>query len=156
MGKYIMTYRDYGPVGERSTSIFKGPDLTAANFDAEKALQETLRDAVEAISLGTLVKAVTVVKEVPYPDTNPASPFAQRENKWLVRYTDTVTGDKASLEIPCADLALLDPNAGDKADMSDADVAAFVAAFEAYVLSPGSGTRGNTEVVEIVFVGRNY
>lgn len=156
MGKLTLTYRDYGTPGERSTAQFNGPDMTAVNFDAETALQVGLFMTLEAILIGTAVKAVTVVKEVPYPDNQPASAFAQRENKWLVRYKDTVTGDKASLELPTADLDLLDPTAEDRADMSNADIVAFVAAFEAYVLSPGTGTRGNTEVTEIVFVGRNY
>lgn len=156
MGKLVLTYRDYGTPGERSTAIFNGPDLTALSFDDEIALQSTLRDAVNAITLGELTKVTRVAVESPQPGAMPASPFAQRETKWLVRYSDTVTGDKATLEIPCADLTKLDPTARDKALMTDADVAAFVAAFEAYVLSPGTGTRGNTQVDELIFVGRNF
>lgn len=155
MGKLNLRYRDYGEPGERSTVSFDGPDLTALNLDAEVVLQNALRDAVADITLGTLVNVERRASESPQPDTQPASQFAQRETKWLVRYRDTVTGDKAFVTLPCADLALLDASAEDKIDMTDADVIAFVAAFEAYVLSPGTGTRGNTEVYEIQHVGRN-
>jgi hypothetical protein len=155
MSKLVLTYRDYGTPGERSTAIFEGQDMTALNYDAEVTAQNTLRDAVNAITLGELAKVTRVAQESPQPGAMPASPFAQRESKWLVRYSDTVTGKKATLEIPCADLAKLDPNSQDRALMTDTDIAAFVTAFEAYVLSP-SGTLGNAQVDEIIFVGRKY
>jgi hypothetical protein len=154
MAKLILTYRDYGVPGETSTAQFVGPDLTAVNFDAEVALQNALRDAVDGITLGTRINVQRIAQVSPAPNVQPASAFAQRESKWLVRYIDTVTGDKATHEIPTADLDLLDPTNGDKADMADPAVAAFVTAFENYALSPGSGTRGDTEVTEILFVGR--
>lgn len=153
MGKLVLTYRDYGPTGERSTAIFEGVDLTAGNFDAQVTEQNALRNAVNAITLGELTKVTRVAVESPQPGANPASPFAQRELKWLVRYHDDVTGKRATLEIPCADLAKLDPNNEDIADTSDADIAAFITAFEAYVLGPS----GNNAVVDqIVFVGRDF
>ncbi len=154
MAKLILTYRDYGEPGERSTVSAEGPDFTALNHDAEITLQNALRDAIDDITLGTRVNVQRVAQESPGLDTNPASPFAQRESKWLVRYRDTVTGKRATMELPCADLSKLLSSTPDKADLADADVAAFVAAFEAYVLSPGTGTRGDTEVYEIRFVGR--
>lgn len=155
MGKLVLTYRDYGTPPERSTAQFVGADLTGATFDAQVTLQNTLRDATNAITLGELTNVSRVAVESPQPGADPASPFAQRELKWLIRYSDTVTGKKGTLEIPCADLAKLDPNSQDKALMTDTDVAAWVAAFEAYALSP-SGIAGQTQVDEIVFVGRNY
>jgi len=153
MGKLVLTYRDYGTTGERSTAIFEGVDFTALNFDAQVTAQNALRDAVNAITLGELTKVTRIAVESPQPGANPASPFAQRELKWLVRYRDDVTGKRATLEIPCADLAKLDPNNQDIADVTDTDIAAFIAAFEAYVLGPS----GNNAVVDqIVFVGRNF
>lgn len=156
MGRMNLRFRDYGTPPEYSNATFVGPDLTSVNFDAEVALMDALRDATDGITIGTRVNRTIVAQEAPQPDTQPASAFAQRETKWLVRYSDTVTGDKATLTIPTADLDLLDANNGDKADMTDTSVTAFVTAFEAYVLSPGTGTRGNTQVDEILFVGRNY
>lgn len=157
MGKMTLTFRDYGEPGEKSTCQFPGPDMTSGNFDAELTLQNTLRDATQAIVLGTLSKRVSVAVESPQPDTQPASPFAQRETKWLVRYRNTLTGEKASLELPCADLQFLDGSTVDKADLTGPEMAAFVAAFEAYVLTPGTGVRDtNMEIYEIVHVGRNF
>lgn len=153
MGKLVLTYRDYGTTGERSTAIFDGVDFTALNFDAQVTAQNALRDAVNAITLGELTKVTRIAVESPQPGANPASKFAQRELKWLVRYRDDVTGKRATLEIPCADLAKLDPNNQDIADVTDTDIAAFIAAFQAYVLGPS----GNNAVVDqIVFVGRNF
>lgn len=153
MGKLVLTYRDHGTIGERSTVIFEGVDFTAVNFDAQVTAQNALRDAVNAITLGELTKVTRIAVESPQPGENPASPFAQRELKWLVRYHDDVTGKRATLEIPCADLAKLDPNNQDIADVTDTDIAAFIAAFEAYVLGPSGN---NAEVDQIVFVGRNF
>lgn len=153
MGKLVLTYRDYGTTGERSTAIFEGADFTELNFAAQVAAQDALRDAVNAITLGELTKVTRVAVEATQPGENPASPFAQRELKWLVRYHDGVTGKRATLEIPCADLAKLDPDNQDVADTDDGDIAAFISAFEAYVLGPS----GNNAVVDqIVFVGRNF
>lgn len=157
MAKLILTYRDYNePEVETSTSVFTGSDLTAANFDAEAALMTALKNAVEDLSNGTLIKDERVAVVTPYPKDRPATAYAQRENKWLVRYKDTVTGDTNRMELPCADLSLLTGvDSGDYLDLTDTEPAAFVTAFEAYQLSPGTGTRGNTEVMSIQFVGRN-
>jgi hypothetical protein len=153
MGKLVLTYRDYGSVGERSTAIFEGVDMTAANFDAQTTLQNTLRDAVNGITLGELTRVARVAVESPQPGANPASPFAQRETKWLVRYHDSVTGKRYSLELPCADLALLSTSGDDVADMTDAAVIAFVNAFESYIIT---GDGNAPEVDELRFVGRNF
>lgn len=154
MGKLIVTFRDYGEPPERSAVQVAGPDMTAGNFAAEATLIDSLVAAIEGMSLGTKTKTSRVAVEAPYPETQPASPYAQRETKWLVRFRDTVTGEKGSLEIPCADLTLLDSTSQGKADMANASVAAFVSAYEAYALSP-AGVRGQVEIYEIVHVGRN-
>ena len=157
MAKLILTYRDYNePTIETSTAVFTGSDLTSLNFDAEETLMDSLKTAVEALSNGTLIKDERVAKVSPYPKTRPGTAYAQRENKWLVRYRDTVTGDIGRLELPVADLSLLTGlDNGDFLDLSGTEAAAFVTAFNNYQLSPGSGTRGNTAVVSIQFVGRN-
>lgn len=152
MGKYIVTFRDFGIPGERSTAQFPGPDVTSANIDTWLTETASLRTALEGITLGTVTKLTRVLSESPQPDTQPASQFAQRETKWLVRYHDAITGKKATLEVPTADLALLDPNSTGKADMTNAAIVAFVTAFEAFVVGPDGNA---AEVDELVHVGRN-
>jgi len=82
---------------------------------------------------------------------------AQREEKALVRYYDTITFAKSTLEIPCVNMTKQNSNhpgffyvKGDGG--TDPDWITFVAAFQAYV--PGAG--GNVcSISEILHVGRN-
>lgn len=77
--------------------------------------------------------------------------LAHREIKYLVRYSDNVTGKIYRAEIPCADLSLLDGDT-DFLSLSSTEGAAFVTAFEANCLSEV----GNAVTVQsIQFVGRN-
>lgn len=152
MAKLSITVRDYGGAGERSTMQFEGTPITPLNYEDELALMQTLRAAALAMQLGSETKYVVTTVESPQPGDPPVSKFAQRETKWLVRYKDATTGKAAQVEIPCADLSLLDANSNGRADRTLQKVINFVNAFEAYV----SGPDGNdAEVVEIVHVGRN-
>jgi hypothetical protein len=150
MGKYVITYRDYGTPGELSTVTFPGADLTDTNIVAETTAADVLRAAMEALIVGGIEQR-TMVAWVNDTKIAPTVPFAQRETKWLVKYHQTGSGDKHTLEIPTADLNYLDPNANDKILMTDTDVLAFIAAFEAYVKIDGSLA---VEVDEILFVSR--
>ena len=85
-------------------------------------------------------------------EPRPTDQFAQRETKWRVDYTDTVSGKPYWFTIGTADLSLLSATDRGKADPLNADVQAFVTAAEAYVLSP-EGNAINVE--QIVHVGRN-
>lgn len=150
MGKYVRTYVDYD--GEATTFQVKAADLTAANFDAQVALQVALGAATNGICLGAL-KKIEYGNVIDSPVLESDEPTAQRELKWLVKYHDATTADKLRLTIGTADPAALDPNARKQAYIGDGDVVdAFVTAFEAYVLSP----LGNAvEIDQIVLVGRN-
>jgi len=150
MGKFVITYRDYGTPGELSTVTLPSTDINAANYDAQAAAADAVRTAMEAIMLGG-VQSRSLVAWQNDTAVAPTDPFAQRETKWLVRYHETASGAKHTLEIPCADLGYLDPNANDKILMTDPDVGDFIAAFEAYVKIGGSLA---VEVDEILFVGR--
>lgn len=150
------TLQDYGTPGsgsgaEKSTWAFWITTLTAANFTAQAGLVSALYSAALDITLGaqsgTTTQAVATSSSVVV--TNPK---AQRENKWLVRYHDSA-GTKFSLEVPTADLDLLDQGT-EFLNLADGGViAAFVTAFEAVVKSPDDPTLSVT-VDSIQFVGR--
>lgn len=149
MGKFNVMFRDYGR--EVSTVQFPGADLTAANIDGELAAMVALRTALADITLGNIIKLTRIASVSPQEDIPATDKNSQRETKWLCRYHDDTTFEKATLEIPCAKLSLLDGNESEL-DLSAGVGAAFKTAFEAYVLPPG----GNTAVLdEVIHVGRN-
>jgi len=149
------TLQDYGTPGsgtgaEKSSWAFWTSTLTAANFTAQTGLISALFSAALDLTLGsqagTRILAVASVSAV--ENTNP---LAQRENKWLVRYHDT-GGTKFTVEIPTADLSLLDTGT-EFLDLTGTEAAAFKTAFEAVVKSPDDPTLTVT-LDSIQFVGR--
>ena len=150
-GHHIVPINDYN--SERSTVTVRGVELTAANFDAQYTAFVQFYDALLGITLGLRVGS-KFGNDIPIvaADTPASDPNAQRERKWLVRYSDATAMKNYKMEIPCADLSYLDPNNREYADLTDLDVAAFVTAFEAFVRSPD----GNTVTIDsIQHVGRN-
>lgn len=139
-------------------------NLTAANFAAKLAQFQTLLATVQGISLGTFNQATLTAYTQRGLATPPADANAQREKKWLVTYEDTTQyfdpptnaivnngfGKTFTAEVPCADLSKLQPNS-DLADLTDADMVAFIAAFEAFALSPYGGS---VNILQIRYVGR--
>lgn len=147
---YVRTMWDYD--GEATTFRVKSTPLTAANFDAQVALNVALGAAITGITRGHLRKIAygNEITSVATPD----DPLSQRENKWVIRFHDATTDEPQSpIELGTADLTVLDPNNRGYAEMGDSGpVDAFVAAFEAYVISEA----GNAVVVDsLQFVGRN-
>lgn len=137
---------------ERSPVTLSGVDLTAGNFAAQAILMDDFVTAVDGVTLGTLSKDTRLASETSISDAQPASPFAQREMKWLVRYSDTVNPvGNGHFEVPTPDLALLDAQ-GEFMDLTLAAAIAFVDAVEAY----GRSRLGNAITVQSVeYVGRN-
>lgn len=149
-GRLSVKMRDYG--GEEGTFGVRATILDAANFDAQATLRNAFIDAVEDISLG-LLGGYNYGNHVLTTLSNPAAEEAQRELKWLVQYHDNSTLQSYWFEVPCADPAQLDPNDRAHANIGDAGVVdAFVAAAEAYILSP---TGGSITIDEITLEGRN-
>lgn len=149
MGKGVIRFHDYD--GEPSSMTVPMVDLTAANFDAQVAALASLRTALEGITVdlqtGHFVGNDYVV--VSGSAARAASPLAQRENKWLVRYHDS--SDSYTLTIPCADLNELDPNNRGFMDLTSVNGLAFKSAFEAVVNKGG----GAVTLDSVQFVGRN-
>lgn len=155
MSYAVMTFADFD--GEESTAKFPGTPLTAANFDAEIALIATLRAGVNGIQRGKELKYSVNALVSPQAAGRASDEEAQREEKCVVRYHDSVTFKPGTLTIPCVDMTLqLTGHPGaffiDGEGNEESEWTTFVAAFEAYV----SGAGGNAVVVdEIVHVGRN-
>lgn len=150
------TLQDYGTPGsgtgaEKGSWAFWIATLTAGNFTAQNGLVSALFTAALDITLGaqagTSIKAAATKSAV-----NVTNSLAQRENKWLVRYHDA-NGTKFSLEVPTADLSLLDAGTEFLNLVDGGVIAAFVDAFEAVVVSPDDPTLATT-VDSIQFVGR--
>jgi len=127
--------------------------LTAGNFTAQQTLAAALAAAIEDLTIGELTKQINSVPVVDTPAI-PTSPYAQRELKWLVQYQGDVSGKLFSSEIACPDITDNVVINTDVADLSSADWAAFVTAFEAYVKSPDDVAETVT-VIGARLVGRN-
>jgi hypothetical protein len=144
--------RDYN--GEISRTNFPSLVLTEANFTAQGGALTSLVSAVDAITLGTMagsgMQKIENLGLVP-----PVNELAQIETGWKIIYTDSQQfldpgtdlvpnpgyGKAFQLDWPCADYEDNLLTNSDLANLEDAGVvAAFVAAFEAVVLSPYGGT----------------
>lgn len=144
------TYSDYGNPGEKSSFSFTISDITAGNYAAISGALTTLWGAIDALLTGHIAgrRVVAISTE---PDVSPVTnPLSQRENKWLVRYHDT-SARKFTLELPTADLSLLDTNT-EFLDMGGTEAAAFKTDFEAVAKSPAD--QSAVTVDSIQFVGR--
>lgn len=145
---FILAYRDHD--GEVSTASFRGAVLNAGNYAAQDGLREALQTATNAIVVGQAANEKVIAVDLAISGLKASNAFAQRETKWLVKYTDAA-GAVYSMEIPTANLAYLMAGEG-KADLAGVEMAAFVDAFEAYVVNPAGAA---VTIVEIQHVGRN-
>lgn len=155
-----LTYLDYS--NEKGFVSLNIPLVTAANLAATTSAITTLALAADDIVGGTLNRRTLTIPSAGSAAL-PSDEEAQREEKWLVGYTDTTAnlaagvpnpyfGKKFSVEIPTAELtAHLSVNS-DFADLAETEVAAFVTAFEAFARSPAGGA---VNVNYIKYVGRN-
>jgi len=148
MGALTQTFIDYN--GDRGTVQIHGRDVTAANFAAQEALWEAMRDAVNGLSECNLDAYSVTVKRAPQNAAKPDTKTAQRETKWLVLYHDSVSMEKGRYEIPGAKLSLLADHS-ESIDKASAAYIAFNAAFVAYAIGAG----GEVPVIDdIVFTTR--
>lgn len=154
--QYNVTFNDYDD--ERGSFGFQVVNLTAANYDAQATLQNAFNTAMLDLSTG-VVRKQGVNQFGAISRALPSNQAAQREIKYLVTMLDGTADKLFQFEIPCADMTLL-PAASSylvlRGTIQGADaggeIAAFIAATEAYYLSP----YGNAATVwEIELVGRN-
>jgi len=141
--------------GQPETSSLEVPitTITAGNYTATLALLVTLQSTVEALLLGVNTKHELISERVKFAELPASSNFAQRENKWLVRYHEEGTSKKFVVSLPTADLDQHMDNS-EFVDLTTGAGAAFKAAFEAVVVSPAD-SGANVVVDSVQFVGRN-
>lgn len=151
MGEMILTMRDYD--GEVSTVTFPMQDLTAANFDAVIAAGDALAADVADITHCIITDKVYVAKRVKLSALLRAeNEEANREQKWLVRYYDGTTFERLTLTVAGSKNEDKDPARRGFALLTDVQIAAFKATFEAFV----KNTTGNAVTIqEMEWVGRN-
>lgn len=152
ISRLTLTFKDFD--SEKSNANFRGAVAAEATVNP---LWTALENAVIAVTTGTLVKSARVINEIDQDAAAPTDQYSQRETKWLVRCMGTTTGRITTVEIPTADLALLDntspdPNVRKSLDLTADEGLALVTAIEAYHESVGAE---EIEVIEIIHVGRN-
>lgn len=127
-------------------------EVTAANFTAQGGLLTALVSSYDAISLGAMAgSGMQIITRGGL--TPPADENAQIETGWLITYSDSQEfldpgtdlvpnpgyGKAFQLTWPTADYTDHLVLNSDLADLTETDVAAFVAAFEEVVRSPYGG-----------------
>lgn len=146
------TFLDYS--GEKSTFTVHNDAITSVSLPGFLTQFGALRNAADAITLGTLHKEQWVGDNTILSNVRPTSAFAQRELKWLIRYQGNTTQKVFTVELPTADpTGRLQPNS-DQANLTEASMAAFVTAFQDLVSSPDDPAE-NVTVLSIHLVGRN-
>lgn len=130
--------------------------ITSGNLDSQLTLLGTYQTALDGIVLGTVSVEDFHARVDEISSAIPASPYAQREQKLLIRYVGDTTGDKFTLTIGTPDLAgLTIPSGSDFVTLADGGImAAWVSAFEAVAVSPNDDSESVT-VISAQVVGRN-
>lgn len=143
-----------------STSIYTGA-ITAVSIGGFLTEFGQMRTAIDDITLGTLHKEQWVGDATVLSQTPPASPYAQRELKWLVTYQGNTSQKLYQVTIPTADPNGTDGDGRprlvpgtDLANLENEDIAAFVTRFESFARTPDSDTE-TVNVLSIRLVGRN-
>jgi hypothetical protein len=112
-----------------------------------------LAGAFDGVSIGTREKTTKTLSSVIDGGSQalPVNHFAQRELRFLCRYTDNVTGKRYSFSIPCADAALCVGNT-DMVDLTAGAGTTLKTAFELHAVSE----LGNAVTLNSVeLIGRN-
>ena len=115
------------------------------------AAASSLLAAINGLQRGTQGEVVLTIDEIVDAGSTarPANADAQREDKWSIKYRDTVNNRPYYRQIPCANRQLLSGGT-EYLDLANATVQTFVTSYEANILSP----YGNpVEVISIKYVG---
>jgi len=148
---YGFSVLDYS--NEKSRSKVNFGAVTAVNLAGVLAQIGDLRTAITNIILGTLANDRWVGDDTVLSNVAPASPNAQVELKFQFTYEGATSHKKYRVEIPTADPSKTIAGS-DMVDLTDADVAAFITAFETLAKTPDNDAKG-VNVLEARLVGRN-
>lgn len=148
---YSLSVLDYSKEDRASSVRFNITTLNAGNYVAVGTAVGALQSAIDAVIVGNLASDRIIAVDNFITRARPASPAAQRENKWLLIYEDNTTHRLYRNELPTADLTLLTGGSDFISDLTVAPWAAFKTAFEAVVLSPAGNA---TTLREVQFVGK--
>ena len=167
MGTAVFSIEDYS--NETGRSTINVGDISLATIQVVQDAVDDLKLALQPIILGQ-IRQIGLNQTFIESGAAVTDPNAQRETKFLVRYRDTNQylgalntapnpgyNQVFNVEIPTAELATHLVPGTDVVDMANAEIAAFVTAFEAVARSPYNqfSTNPTIDVVEILFVGRN-
>lgn len=151
---YLDAGNEVGRFGAFGAIVLISDD--AGNIEEKTDTFATLITATDAITLGARVKTRYINEVISLADqpTNGAT----RELKLLVQYRDATTGQRFTCTVPTLDPSLPDYveniNVKDAIEIdSPTEILNFVAAFEAFAISPV--THNAVEVVGLRVVGRN-
>lgn len=150
MPDVIFSGKDFG--GERSsfTVPLGSTVVSGANYDA---FVNAISNLLTNIAPLTYMPLHETFKAIADPvDDQASNEEGQREKKWRVRYTSTVTGKSYAMEIPGAILTGHLVAGTDRLDISAGDGAAFVTAFELDAREPETDNAVTVDYVQ--FVGR--
>jgi len=142
--------------GEKSRHTLYNGAITAVSIAGFLTDFGAYRTALEAIILGNVTQEEWVGDRTALTEDLPASNFAQREVKLLVRYVGDTSGGIHTLEIPTPDLASLTIAPGtDLVTIEDAGIMeAWRDAFVQIARTPDDDTETVT-VLTVQVVGRN-
>lgn len=151
----------YGDATQETSdfTVFNQP-ITALTIGDFLTGLGNLEDATDAITLGTHRQTKWIGDLTTLSNAWPTDKAAQRESKLLVDYWDNTTEKMYQLTIPTIDFSKLNfvPNGGDAVIFAgsgaNADIVAWVAAFESFGRSPDDDTHHVT-VKGMRYVGRN-
>ncbi len=149
-GRFRLSLGDWD--SQKRQLSFDSVVVTAANHDAQKASHDALVAAIMDVTLGTLdFEEFVADREQIRPFVRAAAMSAQVNIEFVVTYEDDVTLTQHNVRVPTADLEddTLWTIGTNEWDPTDAKWVAFIAAFEAHVMSP----LGNAvSVVKVVYL----
>ena len=143
--------------GETSTFELPNGAITAVSIGGFLTSFGGLRDAIAAVSLGTVRKESWVGDDTLLSEDLPTSPYAQREIGLRIYMTGNDGSPEFHRTLPCPDLTkvVFTPGAGDFVSLTEPqEIVDLVAAIEGHGRHPNSDLE-NITVSKIRVVGRN-
>ena len=136
-----------------NVTIYHGA-ITPTSLAGFLAQFGAVRNAIDAITLGTMHKEMWVGDNTTLSQVRPTSEFAQREVKWLVRYRGNTSNKIYTLTIPTADPAGRMVAGTDQANLTNPQIQTFITEFQGFARTPDDDQE-NVTVLDIRLVGRN-